>query len=336
MPIYRSNKKIVAITMGDPSGIGPEVILKALCDFKNKSAFFLIIGDFKFLRNLNRRLSLGLKLSCIKSEIDLLDGSGIGVLDLENVKNIKSERNNGKASIQYIDKFLELYKKGLTSILVTGPVSKESIKLIRPSFMGHTEYLAAKTNTKDYAMMFAGGPRPTNGRSGGRFDVVLLTTHIPLKDVPKNISKKMIFSKVKIINSFFKKYYKKLKPVIGIAGLNPHCGEGGKIGREEKSVIKPSCEALRKKGFNVIGPLSSEALFYDAYRGKFDIILCMYHDQGLTPLKMIARDKLVNVTLGLPFTRTSPAHGTGFDIRNKFIADPGSMKQAINLAIKLS
>ncbi len=330
MHISRSNNLPIAISMGDPSGIGPEVILKALKGLKkSESATFLIIGDHRLLENLNTKLSTRLNLVKIDERCigrGSKSFSGVRVLDLNNAYGAYNSKTiAGKASLEYIDKFIALYKRGMVSSLVTAPVSKENIKLVSKGFSGHTEYLAKKFNITSFAMMFAGGP----------FNVILATTHIRLRSVPSKINKKLIIDKVILIDSFFKKYYNIKKASIGVTGLNPHSGENGTIGDEEVRVIKPACDFLRDKGFNVFGPYSSEAVFYDALRGKYDVVLGMYHDQSLAPLKMVARDKLVNVTLGLPFIRTSPAHGTAFDIRDRLIANPGSMKNALRFAIDL-
>jgi 4-hydroxythreonine-4-phosphate dehydrogenase len=215
---------------------------------------------------------------------------------------------------------------GEFAALVTAPISKELIHRAGYRFNGQTELLAHLTKTKKFAMMLIGGP----------LRVALVTTHVPISRVPRAISRKKIVEVIELSAQFCTKIGIH-RPRIGVAGLNPHAGEGGLFGSEEKKIIAPAVRAAsRKKIFEASGPWPADTLFHKAYNGAFDAVVAMYHDQGLAPLKMIAFDEGVNVTLGLPIIRTSPDHGTARDIAGKGIARPDSMIAAIHLAARLA
>lgn len=224
-----------------------------------------------------------------------------------------------------IEKALYLLIKGKGNALVTAPVNKAAINRSGIPFLGHTEYLAEITKTKKFAMMLCGGP----------LKVTTVTRHVPLKNVPASITKEGIKDAIILTSAALKKYFGISRPRIGVCGLNPHCGEGGRIGDEEERIIKPAIKALKSRVPGIQGPMPGDIIFYRAYNGRLDAVISMYHDQGLGPLKMVAFEKGVNVTLGLPFIRTSPDHGTAYDIAGKGIADPSSMKEAIKLAVKM-
>ena len=230
-----------------------------------------------------------------------------------------------KTGFDAVQKAAEILKRGQARALVTAPVNKEAINKSGIFFQGHTEYLAKFTDTKKFAMMLCGGP----------LKVTTVTRHTPLKDVSKNISQAKIIDAIKLTEAALKKYFNIKNPKIGVCALNPHCGEGGRIGREEQDIIIPAIKKIKQSVPGVKGPISGDVIFYMAYNGKLDAVISMYHDQGLGPLKMVAFEKGVNVTLGLPFIRTSPDHGTAYDIAGKGIADPSSMKEAIKLAVKM-
>ena len=209
--------------------------------------------------------------------------------------------------------------------LVTAPVNKAKIARSGISFKGHTEYLAEHTNTKRFAMLFC----------SGRLKVSLVTRHIPLKKVPGAITKEKIRDAIELTYEALDSDFGRSNPRIGVCGLNPHSGESGLIGTEEKDIIEPVIKKLKSRIPGLTGPLPSDVAFYKAYNYQLDAVVSMYHDQGLGPFKMVAFHSGVNVTLGLPFIRTSPDHGTAYDIAGKGIADPGSMKGAIRLAVKM-
>lgn len=318
MPTSRSNKPLVAITMGDPSGIGLEVILKALASLNvSKLADFFVIGDGSVIDMTKRALKL-------KADIPLLDLANIPAKDF--AYGI-SRPSFGKASIEYIDKALELLNENRIDAMVTGPVNKSSINAgAVKNFKGHTEYLAKKTLTKDYAMMFV----------SDSLKITLVTRHIAMKDVPKAISVKNISKTIFLTHKYLKKYFGIRHPKIGVAGLNPHAGESGLIGKEELTIIGPAVKAVSKYISGVRGPVVPDVIFYEALNKKFDAVVAMYHDQALIPFKMLYFANGVNLTLGLPFVRTSPDHGTAFDIAGKMTADPSSMRAAIILAARLA
>lgn len=317
-------RPLIAVTMGDPAGIGPEISIKALCDPEVlRVSRCFIIGDSKIL-NQARKFSkiAGVKINPVKNikECKFIRGK-IDVLDLNNVPILKLKRGKvsalaGKASIEYIDKAVELALSKEIAAITTGPINKTAIHKAGFHFQGHTEFLAKKTKTKNYAMMFV----------SDTLWIVLVTTHLALKDVSKAINKDKIFTTIKLA------YETRVNPRIAVAGLNPHAGEGGIFGSEEEKKITPAILKAKKLGIDVTGPISPDAVFYLAKGGMFDIVVAMYHDQGLIPLKLLSFNNSVNVTIGLPIIRTSVDHGTGFDIVGKGWANPSSLIQAIKVA----
>jgi len=230
-----------------------------------------------------------------------------------------------KTGFDAVRKAAGILKKGDAQALITAPVNKEAINKSGVPFQGHTEYLAEFTNTKKFAMMLC----------GGRLKVTTVTRHIPLKNVPDSLTQEKIIEAARLTGEGLKRYFGIKRPKIGVCALNPHCGEGGKIGREEQETIIPAIKKIRRFIPEIQGPISGDVIFYKAYNGMLDAVISMYHDQGLGPLKMIAFEKGVNITLGLPFIRTSPDHGTAYDIAGKGIADPSSMKEAIRFAVNM-
>jgi len=218
-----------------------------------------------------------------------------------------------------------ILKQGGAHGLVTAPVNKSAINKSGVAFKGHTEYLAMRTHAKKFAMMFCGGP----------LRVTLITRHEPIKNIPRILTKEKIIDAIILTEKALTVNFSIKNPRIGVCGLNPHAGEEGMIGVEEKRVIAPAIKKLKSKIPNIIGPLPADTAFYMAYNKGLDAIIAMYHDQGLAPFKMVAFHNGVNVTLGLPFVRTSPDHGTAYNIAGKGIANPLSMKEAIKLAVKI-
>lgn len=322
-------KPIIAVTMGDPAGIGPEVCVKALSNPEISSITrCIIIGDSRVLLRTVKLLRLpGIAVNPIKKieEAEFTEET-INILDLKNIDFSKFKIGEvspmcGKASVQYIEKAIELAKAKKITAITTAPINKEAIHKAGYKFQGHTEILAKRTKTKKYAMMFV----------AQKFWVILATTHIPLRDVPKTLNKKRILDVIKLADEALKKAGK-IGGRIAVSGLNPHAGEGGIFGKEEIKIIKPAVDEAKKMGINIRGPISPDAVFNLANAGAFDIVVAMYHDQGLIPLKLLSFNKSVNVTVGLPFVRTSPDHGTGFDIAGTGRANPQSMVQAIKVA----
>jgi 4-hydroxythreonine-4-phosphate dehydrogenase len=305
--------------MGDPAGIGPEVVLKAVSNRRiSRLAEYLIIGDGYVLDRTKSRLG-------IKAKIDLIDLANVSRRDFHPGK---TSPHMGRASIEYIDRALELIGKGSSKRLVTGPINKHSVTLAGFSgFQGHTEYLAAKTGTSDFGMMLV----------GERLKVSLVTRHIALSDVASSITVESVYRAIVLTYESLKKDFGIARPRIGVAGLNPHAGDDGLFGAEETRAIIPAIKkaAAKAKVKDICGPLAPDAVFYDALNGKFDAVIAMYHDQGLAPFKTLYFRSGVNLTLGLPFIRTSPDHGTALDIAACGRADASSMIEAIALACRL-
>jgi len=321
-------KKLV-ITMGDPGGVGPEVILKAFASREVKNRCVpIIIGDGSVIREALALLGNPRKLKIIKSPGDSKPAKGsIELIDI--VTNGKFKKNKptaegGRACVSYIRKAVEVALSKQVDGIVTAPISKEALKMAGYKWPGHTEMLADLTGTRDYAMMLVGGP----------LRVILVTIHTALKNVPDLLARQKIVKTIRLAQRACNMLRIK-KPKIAVAGLNPHAGEAGIFGDEEIKKIMPAIRQAMNEGIPVSGPYPPDTIFHKAYKGEVDIIVCMYHDQGLIPLKMIAFDKGVNVTVGLPFIRTSPDHGTAYDIAWKGIADPSSMIEAIKVAINL-
>ncbi len=287
--------------MGDPLGIGPEVILKSLPLFCNR-ARFLIFGDPRFFATAS-----GVELRAISAPLP----------------EVYDELQAGRAVVASLDLAMEAYARGEIQALVTAPLSKDHVKRAGFSFPGHTEYLAAKTNTHKFAMMMA----------GPRLRVVLVTIHEPLERVPSLLNESRIQDTVELTWNFLRYRMGIQQPRIAVCGLNPHAGEKGHLGLEELEIIEPALVTCRSRGWECHGPVVPDAVFHEAYEGRWDAVVCMYHDQGLIPFKLLHFWEGVNVTLGLPLIRTSPDHGTAFDIAGRGIADPRSMQAAIRLAL---
>jgi 4-hydroxythreonine-4-phosphate dehydrogenase len=323
------HRPIIAITMGDPAGIGPEVIAKAAASLEvQRIARILIIGDSRFItEGLKISKVTNFKLNVITNPGDAVWGSNyLNVLDLKNadpkqIKTGKIQPAAGKAAIAYVLKAIELAKAKKVDAVVTGPIHKEAMHKAGFKYQGHTEIFAEKTHAKNHAMLFV----------SDNLWVLLTTTHIPLKDVATHLTKQDIVSKTKLAHELMTKLRGK-KPRIAVAGLNPHAGESGLFGTEEEKIIEPAVKDLVKAGINAKGPISPDAVFYLANVGMYDLVVAHYHDQGLIPLKLLSFNRSVNVTLGLPFVRTSVDHGTGFDIAGKGWANANSMVEAVKVA----
>ena len=309
-------KSLIGITMGDPGGIGPEVILKALTSSEIRAAAnYVVIGSEKVLSNISDRA--------------LTDN--ISVLDLDNftVNNAiihKPLPESGKASVEYILKGLDLTLNGKMDALVTAPISKEAIKLAGFDYAGHTELLKEKTAVENVVMFMIG--------KGLR--VAFVTTHLAVNEIAGSINQENVFSTIQITATGLKTFFGIDQPKIAVCGLNPHCGDGDRFGTEERDIIIPAIERAQKMGIDCHGPLSADTVFNKALNGEFDIVVVQFHDQGAIPIKMHAFDSGVNITLGIPVIRTSPTHGTAFDIAGKGIADPGSITEAIRTAVMMA
>lgn len=318
-PTLRSPVIRVGLTIGDPAGIGPAIALKALKTLKSK-AHIILIGSGLVLAKTARAL----KIKPLVKDL----------IDLDNIKPGhfsfgRMSAECGNASLEYLDTALELLKDDQLDCLVTCPVSKEAVNLAGVKFSGHTEYLGERT----------GGSVPTMMLINKKLKFSLVTRHIPLKDVCSRLTAAVlgdnILAAVKGLHSLFLI----AKPRLVVCGLNPHASDNGLIGTEEKRLIIPVIKKLKKgeKSVFIEGPFPADVAISQAAKGKFDCVVALYHDQALIPLKLTDFDSGVNLTLGLPFVRTSPLHGTAFDIAHKpALANPNSLIAAIELAIKLT
>jgi len=315
MPTLKSNNKIIGITQGDPGGIGPEVTAKALIKFKQTPSIrFMVIGDqfvYKKYNKTNRR------------DVDFWDAKFLSPNDW---KLGRISAMNGQASLQYLTIALDLLRTKTISALVTAPVSKEGIIQTVKNFTGHTEFLARHSRSKSVGMMFVGKSLRT----------IIVTRHIPLKKVPADINVNNVLETILLAHRALRTQFNIDRPRIAVCGLNPHAGEGGTMGTEEITAIIPAIQKARQMKMQVAGPFAADTLFRPIKIKEYDCIVAMYHDQGLIPVKSLYFDQVVNLTVGLPFIRTSPAHGTAFDIAGKNKADPSSMLEAIKLAVQLS
>jgi 4-hydroxythreonine-4-phosphate dehydrogenase len=257
----------------------------------------------------------------LKRGVGVFDAGGPSVVDLGKV-----DPACGAASVSYVRKGVEWAMSGDIRALVTAPIHKEAVHQAGYRYPGHTEMLAAWSGTKDYAMMMVGGP----------LRITLATIHVSLRDAVQSVTLNNLTKKIDLTYHSLRDWFGVRRPHIAVAGLNPHAGEAGAFGMEEIKVVAPAIRKACAKGWNVTGPYPPDTLFHRAAKGEFDAVLALYHDQGLIPLKMAAFEKGVNLTLGLPFVRTSPDHGTAFDKAGQGTADPSSMLEAIRLAEKLT
>ncbi len=271
-----------------------------------------VIGDLSLLKSLAQQLKLRVPWSLF------------GWLDIPNAGSVRSGRpgkGSGRAAYAYLVEAVRVLKRGEAEALVTGPVSKEGIARAGIRWRGHTEYLAEEFRRKT-TMMFV----------TGRFRASLITTHWAIREVPGRLRRSEVKRVLEATRGALVRDFGIRRPRIGLAALNPHGGEGGMFGGEEKRVLRPAARSVR----GVTGPLPSDSLMQAAARGEYDAVVALYHDQALIPVKLLGWERAVNVTLGLPFVRTSPVHGTAFDLAGRGTADPSSMRAAIQLAIQLA
>jgi 4-hydroxythreonine-4-phosphate dehydrogenase len=325
-------KNWIGITLGDVTGIGPEVTLKALAaENAADDARYLLIGDESYVRRLNEKLGTNLPLEKFSGGNEpgkIFVASPLSEPLPEHLPaGSPAAANAAVASLR--DGAKRCLRRELDAV-VTAPVNKEAIIRAGHKFVGQTELFAKAAKTKRYAMMLLG-----HDEHGRWLRVALVTIHTSIKSVPRKITSEKIMLAVELAAQACRDLGLP-RAKIAVCGLNPHAGEGGEFGDEEIKVITPTILAAQKNGLDVVGPLSGDTVFYYALRGDFDAVVAMYHDQGLAPLKAVAFDTGVNWTLGLPFIRTSPDHGTAYDIAGKGLANPSSMISAIRLAKQLA
>jgi 4-hydroxythreonine-4-phosphate dehydrogenase len=319
----------VALTLGDPAGIGPEIALKAWAALRDRLAFFLI-GDAGQMAALGARLGVPTRPIAAPAEASMAMAVGLPVLPHPLPRIPEPGRphpENAAAVIEIIARGVELVRGGAALALCTNPIHKQALKDGAGfAFPGHTEFLAH----------LSGAPRPVMMLAAPALRVVPVTIHIPLAAVPQALTPELLEATLRITHAALRADFGLPAPRIAVAGLNPHAGEGGAIGREEATVIAPVLDRLRAEGLALSGPHSADTLFHPAARVRYDAAVCMYHDQALIPLKTVDFDGGVNVTLGLDFVRTSPDHGTAYDIAGQGVANPASLIAALTLAREMA
>lgn len=325
-------KPLIAIPMGDPAGIGPEIVVKSITKEEIfKAARCVVIGDKKIIEDAVQFSNANLKVNIIqRPEEGIYEEGVLNLIDLSNVdqKEFKIGQINGmcgKAAYEYIAKSIELANAGEVAAVATTPINKESLRAGNVNFIGHTEIFGALTGTKDPLTMFE-----VHGMR-----VFFLTRHVPLRHVCDLVTKDRI-----------KDYVKRCKEVLtklgvtdgtmAVAGLNPHCGEHGLFGNEEVEYVTPAVEELKAEGYDVAGPIGADSVFHMALQGRFNSVLSLYHDQGHIATKTLDFERTIAITGGMPILRTSVDHGTAMDIAGKGIASEVSMVEAILLAVKYS
>ncbi len=323
-------KPYIGITIGDPSGIGPEITVKALSDRRiYEICRPVVIGDKRIISSVIEKFGERIFINEISDPSEALSKKGtIDLISLSSLdwKPASPSLEHAKAMVLYIEKAVELAVKKRISAIVTCPISKRLMHQAGYSFDGHTPFIAHLTGTKDYVMMLA----------GERLKVSLVTIHCALRDVPRLITEKSVYKTIIITAEAMKKDFGIEEPRIAVAALNPHAGEGGLFGDEEAVISKAIKKAEKRLNMKIYGPLPPDTLYFRAAKGEFDVVVSMYHDQGLIPLKLLHFSDAVNITLGLPIVRTSVDHGTAYDIAGKGIADPESLKSAIRMAVLIS
>ncbi len=324
------NLPVIGITMGEPAGIGAEVIVKALADPEiRRLARFIIFG-------LNEAVTYAADMA----EVDVFwwrdqhehirqYGHQVVVADYDEYNVLTDivhapSKQGGMISYQFLLDACNAVRRNIIHAIVTGPISKVSWEMAGIKFPGHTEFFADQFKSKRVTMMFA----------GGKLRVALATIHLPLMDIRNRFTIGCVFQPIDLMHQALVDWFGIKHPKIAVAGLNPHASDEGRFGDEEERIIRPAIVMAKNAGIDVEGPYPADTIFLQALEGKYDGVVAMYHDQGMIPIKLTAFDSSVNITLGLPFVRTSVDHGTAFDIAGKNVANPGSMKQAIKLAVQ--
>ncbi len=323
----------IGITMGDPTGIGPEIIIKLL---SSKEVFQtclpVVFGDSEILKETIKRLGMD---TCVEIIEDIPEERihsqkvfliPVSKLKVDSIQFGKPTKECGKAMVGYIEKAVQWVQRGRLDAITTCPINKRAINEAGYPFPGHTEFLAHLSGVSRVAMMFV----------GSKWKVVLVTTHLPLKEVSKRIKSNLILNIIQITEEGLRKYFGLSQPNIAVLGLNPHCGEEGLLGDEEEKEILPAIIEAKSMGIKVEGPFPADSFFNLSGQSFFDAIISMYHDQGLIPVKMVDFREAVNFTLGRPFNRTSGGHGTAYEIAGKGVADHTNLLRAVVLASNLS
>ncbi len=323
---------VIAVTMGDPAGVGPEVVLKCAAspDARGLGKLLLVGERWAFERDAER-LGLDLPLPDVVDVADraALPAAGLvetGGPDAARPPRGKPTRESGAAAAKAILRAIDLAQRGLADAIVTAPISKEALHAAGYPFPGHTEMLAHYTGAARSVMMMA----------AGELRSTLVTTHLALRDVPAALTTERVLETIRITWDALRGDFGIERPRVAVCGLNPHAGESGLFGDEEARVIAPAIEQAREAGMDCVGPAPADAAFAQAYRGRYDAVVAMYHDQANIPVKLIGFETGVNVTLGLPIVRVSPDHGTAYDIAGRGRADAASMMSALRVAASIA
>ena len=317
LPQAAESLPVIAITMGDPAGVGPEIVVKALADRELAPlARWLVVGDGRVLEMAER--IAGLKLEAA----ELIDVNTLG--DLKDFRFGRLDARCGQAAVAYVRAATELCLNGKADAMATAPLNKEAVTLSGMAFSGHTEYIAQLCGASESRMLLA----------SERLSTVHVTTHVPLRQAC-DLTGERIVRTIELGDEAMK-LLGFAQPRIAVCGLNPHAGEHGLFGFEDEHVIRPAIQAARAKGIDCSGPHAGDTVFLQAARGAYDLVVAMYHDQGHIPMKLIDFEGTVNISLGIPIIRTSVDHGTAFDIAGANRADPRSMKQAMRMAARMA
>jgi len=322
-------RPVIGITMGDPSGIGPEIINKLFLDNNLLSICYpIVIGDAGVIsEHADRSLSIHEIVSPDEAKLTsgTIDVYKMSTLDKKDFLPGKPTLAGGTAMVKYIFSAVDMCVNNQIAAMVTCPLNKALMNRAGYNYQGHTQLISHLTDTEDYVMMLA----------GEKLRVTLVTIHCALRDVPKKINLENILQTISITATSLKRDFGIKNPKIAVAALNPHAGEEGLFGKEEVQIIRPAVEKAIENGFDVSGPLPADTLYPKAVSGEFDAVVNMYHDQGLIPLKLLHFSDGVNITLGLPIIRTSVDHGTAYDIAGKGIADHHSLRAAVIMAAEM-
>lgn len=336
----QAHRPLLAVSLGDPVGIGPEVVAKALSVREvQDAADFVVYGDASTLRRAVALAHVDARVEVVDGPLGALRGRGGGqgapVIAVVPVSSLEVEWSvptpgSDAAQLAYIERGVRAILDRTVDGIVTAPISKASISRAGSPYPGHTEMLAGLLEAEDGVVR-----QPVMMLAGAHLKVVPLTTHIALAEVPRVLTAERILHGIRVTHRTLMTYFGRPRPRIAVAGLNPHAGESGMFGTEESTIITPAIEAARADGVSVTGPLPADTVFRRAVDGEFDVVIGMYHDQALIPLKLLDFDRAVNVTLGLPIVRTSVDHGTAYDLAGKGVASAGSMIAAMLLAASM-
>jgi len=322
----------VAVTMGDPAGIGPEVVVAAAPALR-EHADVLVVGDAAALREAARLRGTDVTVRAVTDPGDAQYEPGtLDVLDLDNVDDLEYgvvREEYGAASLAYVERAVDLAVAGTVDAMTTAPINKQATRLAGSEFAGHTGLLADRTGTEAYTMVLV----------GERLRVAHVTVHVPLRAVPDLVTADAVAETTRLADAACRQLGEE-SPTVAVAGLNPHAGDGGVIGHEDDEAVRPGVERAREAGVDAIGPVAPDTVFARAAGGDFDVVVAMYHDQGHIPFKTLDFDDDgvggVNATVGLPIVRTSVDHGTAFDIAGEGVASERSMVEAVEVAARMA